>query len=187
MGVWVLEAFLSSIRHFWVNGLGDLRSKGTLFGNRDEFLSLYAIASFKDAWVIDVWDGGSWGLWFIRQFKDWELEEVDALFGRLHNYSIVLGTFDAMVWLETKDGVFSVRSFYSSLASRRVEPFQHSTMWNSWPLLELAFFLGGNLGYLTQDQFKRRGWRMPNRCYMCKAKAETGDHLLLHCSKVSTL
>ena len=34
MGVWVLEAFLSSIRHFWVNGLGDLRSKGTLFGNR---------------------------------------------------------------------------------------------------------------------------------------------------------
>ena len=24
MGVWVLEAFLSSIRHFWVNGLGDL-------------------------------------------------------------------------------------------------------------------------------------------------------------------
>ena len=81
---------------------------------RDEFLSLYAIASFKDAWVIDVWDGGSWGLWFIRQFKDWELEEVDALFGRLHNYSIVLGTFDAMVWLETKDGVFSVRSLLLS-------------------------------------------------------------------------
>ena len=109
---------------------------------RDEFPCLYAIAFFKDAWVVDVWDGGSWGPWFIRPFNDWELEEVDALFGRLHNYSIVLGTFDAMVWLETKDGVFSVRSFYSSLASRRVEPFQHSTMWNSWPLLELAFFLG---------------------------------------------
>ena len=59
------------------------------------------------------------------------MEEVDALFGRLHNYSIVLGTFDVMVWLKTKDGDFSIRSFYSSLASRRVEPFPHNTMWNS--------------------------------------------------------
>ena len=73
--------------------------------------------------MIDVWDWGSWGSRFIRQFNDWELEEVDALFGRLHSYSIVSGTFDTMVWLEIKDGDFSVRSFYSSLASRRVEPF----------------------------------------------------------------
>ncbi|RVW44225.1 hypothetical protein CK203_027271 [Vitis vinifera] len=27
---------------------------------RDEFLGLYAIASFKDAWVVDVWDEDSW-------------------------------------------------------------------------------------------------------------------------------
>ena len=49
--------------------------------------------------MIDVWDGGSWGSRFIRQFNDWELEEVDALFGRLHSYSIGSGTFDTMVWL----------------------------------------------------------------------------------------
>ena len=36
----------------------------------DEFPGLYAIASFKDAWVVDVWDGGSWGPRFIRQFND---------------------------------------------------------------------------------------------------------------------
>ena len=41
---------------------------------RDEFSGLYAITSFKDAWMVVVWDGGSWGLRFIRQFKDWELE-----------------------------------------------------------------------------------------------------------------
>ena len=28
---------------------------------------------------------------------------------------------------------------------------------------------------------------MPNRCYMCKAEEEMGDHLLLHCPKASTL
>ena len=33
---------------------------------RDVFLSLYAITSSKDAWVVDVWDGGSWGPRFIR-------------------------------------------------------------------------------------------------------------------------
>ena len=81
--------------------------------------------------MVDVWDEGSWGPRFIRQFNDWELDEVDALFGRLHNYSIVLGPFDAMVWLETKGGDFSVRSFYSSLASRRAKPFSYSTLWNS--------------------------------------------------------
>ena len=25
--------------------------------SRDAFLDLYAIASFKDAWVVDVWNG----------------------------------------------------------------------------------------------------------------------------------
>ena len=81
--------------------------------------------------MVDVWDEGSWGPRFIRQFNDWELDKVDALFGRLHNYSIVLGPFDAMVWLETKNGEFSVQSFYSSLASRIVEPFPHGTVRNS--------------------------------------------------------
>ena len=107
---------------------------------RDEVPGLYAITSFKDAWVVDIWDAGSWGPRFIRQFNDWELEEVDAFFGRLHSYSIGSGTFDTMVWLETKDGDFSVWSFYSSLESRRVEPFPYDTVWNSWVPIRASFF-----------------------------------------------
>ena len=75
---------------------------------REAFRGLYAITSSKDAWVVDVWDGGSWGPRFIRQFNDWELEDIDAFFGRLHNYVISLGATDDMVWLGTKNGVFSV-------------------------------------------------------------------------------
>ena len=107
---------------------------------RDEFLGLYVIVSFKDAWVVVVWDEGSWGPRFIRHFNDWELEEVDALFGRLHNYSIHSSSFDVMAWLETKDGVFSIRSFYSSLVSRRMEPFPHNIVWNSWAPVRASFF-----------------------------------------------
>ena len=43
---------------------------------RDAFLSLFAITSSKDAWVVDVWDGGSWVPRFIKQFNDWELEDL---------------------------------------------------------------------------------------------------------------
>ena len=37
---------------------------------RDVFLGPNSTASSKDAWVVDVWDGGSWDPRFIRQFND---------------------------------------------------------------------------------------------------------------------
>ncbi|RVW68261.1 putative ribonuclease H protein [Vitis vinifera] len=106
---------------------------------RDEFSGLYAITSFKDAWV-------------------------------------------------TKNGDFQFGP-YSSLASRRVEPFPHGTMWNSWALVRASFFAWEATWskILTQDQLRRKGWRMPNRCYMCKAEVEMRDRLLLHCPKASTI
>ena len=52
---------------------------------RDLFLALHS--SSKDAQVIDVWDGASWGPRFVRQLHDWELE-VDEFFGRLYDHSI---------------------------------------------------------------------------------------------------
>ena len=39
---------------------------------------------------------------------------------------------------------------------------------------------------MTLDQLKKRGWKMSNRCYMCK-KEETSDHILLHCPKARIL
>lgn len=32
-----------------------------------------------------------------------------------------------------------------------------------------------------------RGWRVPNRCYMCKKDEETSDHILLHYTKACNL
>ncbi|RVW29823.1 FGGY carbohydrate kinase domain-containing protein [Vitis vinifera] len=72
-------------------------------------------------------DSGSWGPRFIRQLHDWELEEVDVFFGRLHDHSIVWnwGIDDIMVWLDRKNDNFLVKSFYSSLASRRAKLFPY--------------------------------------------------------------
>lgn len=34
---------------------------------------------------------------------------------------------------------------------------------------------------LTPDKLQRRGWHLPNRCYLCGSAEETIHHLLLHC------
>ena len=73
----------------------------------------------------------------------------------------------------------------------QVGEWSHCTVWcgTLGLLLELAFFAWETTWakILTQDQLRRRGWRMPNRCYMCKAGEETRDHILLHCPKASIL
>ena len=40
---------------------------------------------------------------------------------------------------------------------------------------------------MTLDQLKKRGWRIPNRCYLCKEEEETCDHILIHCLKARLL
>ena len=39
----------------------------------------------------------------------------------------------------------------------------------------------------TINQLKRRGWNVSNRCYLCKEKEETSDHLILFCQKATML
>ena len=92
---------------------------------RDAFPNLFSITSFKNAQVVDVWDGGSWNPRFIRQLNDWELKKVNNFFGRQHDHSLSMDSEDLVEWADTKSGVFSIRSFYSPLANRRADPFPH--------------------------------------------------------------
>ena len=65
---------------------------------------------------------------------------MQAFLGRLSAHPIFVETDDAMVWLPMKDDTFSVKSFYSSLANRRVELFLYGIVWNSWVSLRISFF-----------------------------------------------
>ncbi|RVW28346.1 mRNA cap guanine-N7 methyltransferase 2 [Vitis vinifera] len=92
----------------------------------------------------------------------------------------VADAWDGVEWVDTKSGIFSVKSFYSSLASKGADPFPHDTAWNSWAPVGVHFFAWeatwGKI--LTLDQLKKRGWKLPKRCYMCKEEEETiGDAL----------
>ena len=70
---------------------------------------------------------------------------MQAFFGKLSAHPTSLETDDVMVWLPTKDGVFSIRPFYSSLENRRVEPLPHGIVWNSWVSPRISFFAGKQL------------------------------------------
>lgn len=41
--------------------------------------------------------------------------------------------------------------------------------------------------FLTLNNLQWRGWRLPNRCYLCGCEEETIYHVLLHCNIVSSL
>ena len=49
----------------------------------NSFPSLFAFATFKEAWLVELWDSsGEEGVWsprFSRPFNDWEVEEVERL------------------------------------------------------------------------------------------------------------
>ena len=40
---------------------------------------------------------------------------------------------------------------------------------------------------LTLDRLQKRGWQLPNRCFLCACEAESVDHLLIHCSVARVL
>ena len=50
----------------------------------------------------------------------WEVEEVERLLLKTRGRRLNPLMEDRMMWKETKDGIFSVKSLYSTLASRRV-------------------------------------------------------------------
>nr|CAN61601.1 hypothetical protein VITISV_013027 [Vitis vinifera] len=135
-------------------------------------------------------EGPTYFFWVISiLLNDWELEEVDNFFESLHDHSLSMDSEDSVEWVDTKSGIFSVKSFYSSLASKGADPFPHDTAWNSWAPVGVHFFAWeatwGKI--LTLDQLKKRGWKLPKRCYMCKEEEETSDHILLHCPKALIL
>ena len=96
---------------------------------------------------------------------------------------------DKVLWKETKDGIFSVKSLYSALVSRSVVQFLIASFGAPVFLLKWVFFAWvASWGkVLTLDQLKKRGWTLANRCFLCCAEEESIDHILIHCTKARVL
>ncbi|RVX11584.1 LINE-1 retrotransposable element ORF2 protein [Vitis vinifera] len=156
----------------------------------NSFPSLYAFATYKEAWLEEMWDhsGGEevWSPRFSRPFNDWEVERLLLIIrGRRLNPLLE----DCLLWKETKDGIFSVKSLYGILDSRRGVQFPINIIWNPCVPTKVCFFaweaFWGKV--LTLDQLKKRGRCLANRCFLCCEEEKSIDHILIQCSKARVL
>ena len=69
---------------------------------------------------------GGWNPRFSRSFNDWEVEAVERFLLTLQGKRLVFDLEDRVLWKETKNENFSVKSLYSTLEPRCAIPF----LWN---------------------------------------------------------
>ena len=115
----------------------------------NSFPSLYAFMSYKEAWLVELWDSsGEEGVWsprFSRSFNDWEVEEVEGLLLTIRGRRLNPLLEDRVLWKETKDGIFLVKSLYSALVSRSIVQFPNSIIWSPCVPTKVGFFCLGSL------------------------------------------
>ena len=72
---------------------------------------------------------------------------MEAFFRRLHGQVLRRDDEDVMSWQVSKNGFFTVKSFYSSLVPCISREFPSSLVWNPWVPKRVIFFsLGSYLG-----------------------------------------
>ena len=126
----------------------------------EAFPFLYDLAVSKDAWVADCWDSmgeeGGWTPRFLRPFNDWEVEEVERFLSSIQGKRLNADVEDRMVWKETKNEIFIVKSLYNSLDHSCAVPFPWSIIWSPYVPTKVGFFcLGSFMGegsYLRSTQ-----------------------------------
>ena len=83
---------------------------------------------------------GGWSPRFSRPFNDWEVEEVERFLLAIHGKRMVTNVEDRVLWKETKDGKFSIKSLYSAFELRYAVSFLRSIIWS------LCSYQGGFFG-----------------------------------------
>ncbi|WJZ95377.1 hypothetical protein VitviT2T_014152 [Vitis vinifera] len=146
----------------------------------EAFPSLFSIAKSKEAWVNEVWTAegdrrGSWTPTFNRPFNDWELEEVGRLLRCLEGKMVRVDEEDRVRWVESKDGVFSVKSLYRAMQPVSSAWFPSKIIWMSYAQPKISFFAWeASWGrVLTLDRLQKRGWALANRVYQLLGEAGT--------------
>ena len=110
----------------------------------ESFPSLFSISMSKNAWVSDVWnpvgDGIGWTPLFARAFNDWEIILLERLLQKIQAFRVQREEEDRVIWTASKDGVFSVRSFYSMMEPGGLSLFPSERIWRARVPPKVAFF-----------------------------------------------
>ncbi|KAL0010663.1 hypothetical protein SO802_005771 [Lithocarpus litseifolius] len=156
---------------------------------------LYKFAANKEAFVKScficqgVGDRRIWDVCFNRGPNDWEADVVDEFLSLLAS-NLPLGTDrDSLKWKLTKNGDFTIRSYYHKLYGSSSVVFPCKGIWKVKASRHVSFFVWTAVWdrILTGDNMRLRGFDFVDRCIMCRGCGETVDHLLLHSGKALRL
>ena len=79
------------------------------------FPSLYALATSKEVWVVEVWDTigevGGWNPRFLRPFNNWELEMVERFLFSLQGKRVVFNLEDSYGGRKQRVVIFPLNPF----------------------------------------------------------------------------
>ncbi|RVX09327.1 putative ribonuclease H protein [Vitis vinifera] len=168
----------------------EISKEGLLLLNNVSFLvGIGKRVSSKDAWVADYWDpmgeeeGGLHFSLDLSTIGRWR--EVERLLSSIQGKRLDADGEDRMLWKGTKNEIFTVKSLYKSLAHSCAVSFPGNIFWSPHVPSKVSFFAweASWEKVLTQDQLKRRGWILANRCCLCCIEEETINHILVHCSR----
>ena len=98
----------------------------------------------KDAWVADCEDSmgeeGGWTPRFSRPFNDWEVEVVERFLLTIQGKRLNADVEDRMMWRETKNKIFTIKSLYNSLDHSCAVPFPWSIIWSPYVPIKVGIF-----------------------------------------------
>ncbi|RVW49859.1 putative mitochondrial protein [Vitis vinifera] len=170
-GVGVWKEILKESTWCWEN-MGFKVGKGSRIRN----------VTVEECWDQNTGQGG-WILGLLRDLNDWEVGLVGNILAVLRDYSVTMED-DAVCWKKGEDGLFKIKYAYNVLANSHGLDFPHSNVWVGKVPTKIAFFAWeatwGKV--LTLDRLQRRGWHLPNRCFLCGCEEETINHILIHCT-----
>jgi hypothetical protein len=160
---------------------------------KDSFPDLYACASNKAATISEVLvrENGrvDWQVTFMRNFNDWELDNVASFLGLLQTHCPSRVVDDGLWWSLKNSGIFDVRSRYSSLRESPLSIFPWKCIWRTKAPRRACFFVwtAAWQKILTCENLRKRGYSITSWCCMCCCNGETVEHLLLHCHVAGAL
>lgn len=148
---------------------------------RNEFPSLYAIASNKNLTVAEVFSTVPLNLPFRRTLLGHNRSQWLNLVERLMRVTI-LDEPDKFRWNLNSNGVFTVKSFYEDLLNGHTR-YLRKYLWKLKIPLKIKIFLWflNRKELLTKDNLAKRRWTGCKKCVYCE-EDETADHLFIKCT-----
>ena len=123
---------------------------------------------------------GGWSPSFSRPLNDWEVGSAERFLPCLDEMRVHKDDEDKVLWTETKNGKYTLKSLYMVLESGSSISFPWSNIWKAWVHPRVGFFAWevtwGKA--LILDQVHKRGWSLENRCLLCHVEEESIDHPL---------